>query len=164
MAGRVREWHSNRLSDKLGTIRDLSGGEELDVTKFHNAIAGACRKLIPLRPPAATRTTHGFIRRMLQHELDMVDTGGSRVDAVKPVAVSAGFTRTRYQRGQAVPAGRYEMTKSLSELEARVEASTVGAGAGIGASDRLAARAGRASIEARDDKGVRSSELMRALG
>ena len=44
------------------------------------------------------------------------------------VAVSAGSTRTRYQRGRAVPEGRYEMKKSLSELEARVEAREAGVG------------------------------------
>ena len=63
-----------------------------------------------------------------------------------------------------MPAGRYEMKKSLSELEAIAEASAAGAGVEAVASDWLGTRAGRASMEARDGKGVRSSESMRAAG
>jgi hypothetical protein len=50
-------------------------------------------------------------------------------------AVKAESTRTRYQRGRAVPAGRYEMKNSLSELEARAEARAAGEGAGAGTRD-----------------------------
>ena len=80
------------------------------------------------------------------------------------VAVSALSTRTRYQRGRAVPDGRYEMKKSFSELEAIAEAIAAGVGVEAGARDWLGTRAGRASMEVRDGKGVSSNESIRAVG
>ena len=133
MAGGVREWNSGGPSDKLGTVRDTSGREELDVAEVHDAIEGACRKPIPLLPPTAVRMTHGLIRGMLQHEMDVADTGGSGVNAVGASNCECRVHANKTPMRASSAGGRNEMKKSLLELEARAEASATGAGAGTGA-------------------------------
>ena len=83
VAGRVRKGDSNGPSNELQRIRDMSGREELDVAIINDAVNGACRKVIPLWPPAAAWMTHRFIGRMLQHELYIIDARGGRVDAIR---------------------------------------------------------------------------------
>ena len=54
----------------------------MDLTVIHDPVDRACRKSIPLGPPAASWMTHCFVGRVLKHELDVVDAGGSGVDAI----------------------------------------------------------------------------------
>ncbi len=63
-----------------------------------------------------------------------------------------------------MPSGRYEMKKSLSELEASAEARSVGRGAGAGAIDEWVSIAGRVSMEARDGKGLSAMVSMSTAG
>jgi hypothetical protein len=79
-------------------------------------------------------------------------------------AVKAESTRTRYQRGRAVPSGRYDMKKSLSELEASAEARSLGRRAGAGPRGDWVSTAGRVSMEARDGKGLLSMVSMSTAG
>ena len=57
-----------------------------------------------------------------------------------------------------MPSGRYEIKKSLSELEARAESKPVGRGARAGAREVGTARSGRGSMIPRDGKGLVTSE------
>jgi len=81
VASRVRERDSDGPSNELGWVWNASGREELDIAEVHNAVSGADRESIPLRPPTASRMTHGLVGGVLQKELDMVDASGSAVDA-----------------------------------------------------------------------------------
>ena len=82
MVGRIGKRDGNGPGDELRGIGNASGREELNVTVIHYAVDGACRKSIPLWPPATAWMAHCFIRRVLQHKLNMVDAGSIRVDAI----------------------------------------------------------------------------------
>ena len=82
MAARVGERDSGGPGDEFGRVGGPRRGEKLDVAKFHDAVERADRESVPLWPPAATRMTHSLVGRMLKQELNVVDTSGSRVNAV----------------------------------------------------------------------------------
>ena len=65
---------------EFGRAGGSSRGDELDVAEFHKAIKWAGREPIPLWPPVAEWIC--LVGWMLQSELDMVNTGSSRVDAI----------------------------------------------------------------------------------
>ena len=81
VASRVGERDSDGPSNELGWVWNASRREELDIAKVHNTVSGADQESIPLRPPTASRMTHGLVGGVLQQELDMVDARGSAVDA-----------------------------------------------------------------------------------
>ena len=65
-----------------------------------------------------------------------------------------------------MPTGRCEIKKSLSELESRADARSVGRGTELGLDPRGVgtARSGRGSMEARDGKGLVTTESRRTAG
>jgi len=83
MAGRIGKRDGDGPGDELRGIGNASGRKELNVTVIHDAVDGTCGKSIPLGPPAASRMAHRFVGRVLEHELDVVDAGSIRVDAIR---------------------------------------------------------------------------------
>jgi hypothetical protein len=92
----------------------------LDSAKFHNVVERVNREAIPLRPPAAPRVTQGFVRRVLEEELNMMHAGSDRVGAV---GVGSGQSRVDSNK---TPAGT-----SGAGREIRDEEQLVGAGGQI---------------------------------
>jgi hypothetical protein len=54
----------------------------LNGTELHNVVDRVDREAIPLGPPAALRVTQGFVGRVLEEELNVVDAGSRGVNAV----------------------------------------------------------------------------------
>ena len=65
----------------------MSRRNKLDGAEFHDIVDRVDRKMIPLRPPATPGVTEGFVGRVLEEELDMVDAGSS---GFKAIGVSGG--------------------------------------------------------------------------
>jgi hypothetical protein len=74
VTGKVGERKGSGPGNKFGWIRGLSWGDELDGAKFHDVVNRVDRTSIPLRPPAASRMTQGFVGWVLKAELNMTDT------------------------------------------------------------------------------------------
>jgi hypothetical protein len=64
--------HSFPFCQKLVLVRSLNRGHKLNRTELHDIVNGVDREATPLGPPATPRMTQGFVRRMLEEELDVL--------------------------------------------------------------------------------------------
>jgi hypothetical protein len=78
----IGEWKSAGPGDKLGWIGGLSRRDELNGAKVHDVVDGVNRESVPLWPPATARVTQGLVRRTLEEELDMIDSGSIRINTI----------------------------------------------------------------------------------
>jgi hypothetical protein len=74
----------------------------MDGAVVHDVVGGVDRESVPLRPPSTQRVTHVTVGGVLQEEVCMVVRGDGQSGSD---SVRSKSTRTRYQRGRAVPAG-----------------------------------------------------------